>query len=61
MVTNMGNDVFLVLATAKREGRIETVPGKGVNTELYDEYHVDQDALYELVLDMFYKEIGQEE
>lgn len=61
MVTNMGNDVFLDLATAKRESRIETIPGKGVNTELYDEYHVDEDALYELILEMFYKEVETEE
>lgn len=57
MITNITNDIFLDLAAASREGGIETVPGESVATERYDEYHVDEDALYELVLDMFYKEV----
>lgn len=56
MVTNMSNDIYLDLAGAERIGSIQTIPGEGVNTELYDEYHVDDRALYELVLDVFYSE-----
>lgn len=56
MVTNMSNDIYLDLADAKRLGEIKTIPGKGVATDLYDEYHVDDEALYELILDIFYKE-----
>lgn len=59
MVTNMTNDVFADLAMAQQEGRIETIPGKGVNTELYDEYEVDEKALYEQILTMFYKEVEE--
>lgn len=57
MVTNMTNDVFLELAGAAREGGIVTIPGEGVATEKYDEYHVDEDALFELILEVFYKEV----
>lgn len=56
MVTNMSNDIFLDLAGAKRVGEIRTIPGEGVTTELFDEYHVDDKALYELILDVFYIE-----
>ncbi len=59
MITNMTNDIFLDLAAARREGSIATVPGENMTTELYDEYHVDEDALYELILDMFYKEVEE--
>lgn len=56
MVTNMSNDIFLDLAGAKRVGEIRTIPGEGVETDLFDEYHVDDKALYELILDVFYTE-----
>ena len=56
MVTNMSNDIFLDLAGAKRVGEIRTIPGEGVATDLFDEYHVDDKALYELILDVFYTE-----
>ncbi len=56
MVTNMSNDIFLDLAGARRVGEIRTIPGEGVATDLFDEYHVDDKALYELILDVFYIE-----
>ena len=56
MVTNMSNDIFLDLAGAKRVGEIRTIPGEGVATDLFDEYHVDDKALYEMILDVFYIE-----
>ena len=56
MVTNMSNDIYLDLDSARQEGAIETIPGEGVATDLYDEYHVDDDALFLMILDMFYIE-----
>ena len=59
MVTNMSNDIFLDLIGARRMGEIVTIPGEGVATELFDEFHVDEKALYELILDVFYVEVTQ--
>lgn len=59
MVTNMSNDLYLELAGASLEGGIVTIPGEGVATEKYDEYHVDEDALFELILDVFYREVTE--
>lgn len=59
MVTNMGNDLFgkLLEASGGSETEIETLPGEGVEGEAYDEYLVDDDQMYELILRMFYKEV----
>lgn len=59
MVTNMGNDVFVKLsqATLDSTDKIQDVPGEKVEGEVYDEYHVDKDKLYELLLQMFYEEV----
>ena len=58
MVTNMGTDHFADLLEASMDGEIsiETLPGEGVEGEYFDEYHVDDDQLYELILHMFYLE-----
>ena len=32
------------------------LPGRAVVTETYDEYHVDEDAMTELLLELFYRE-----
>ena len=58
-VTNMGNDVFVKLLNAAGNSTLETqtVPGEGVEGKYYDEYHVDDDALYKLVLSMFYNKL----
>ncbi len=58
-VTNMGNDVFVKLLNAAGNSTLETqtVPGEGVEGQYYDEYHVDDDALYKLVLSMFYNKL----
>jgi LCP family protein required for cell wall assembly len=59
MVTNIGNDVFLKIAedvSSTDASATLTVPGEAVAGSHYDEYHVDEDALYEMVLDNFYKE-----
>ena len=58
-VTNIGNDVFVKLLNAVGKSTLEaqTVPGEGVEGKYYDEYHVDDDALYKLVLSMFYNKL----
>ena len=58
-VTNMGNDVFVKLLNAAGNSTLETqtVPGEGVEGKYYDEYHVNEDELYRLILSMFYHKI----
>ena len=58
-VTNMGNDVFAKLLTASGNGitDTETVPGEGTQGKNFDEYHVDKDALSDLIISMFYEKI----
>lgn len=59
MVTNIGNDLFakLLQAEYEKEEMFFEIPGKKVDGADFDEYHVDENALYELVLQMFYKEV----
>lgn len=58
-VTNMGNDIFAKLLAASKNGitDTQTVPGEGVEGENFDEYHVDQDALSDLLISMYYEKI----
>ena len=58
MVTNMGNDIFVkfLTATEKNPPVTHTVPGEGVQGDYYDEFHVDQDGLQDLIYSVFYKE-----
>lgn len=58
VVTNIGTDMYVKLMEASYEkDDVHTIPGEGVEGESFDEYHVDEDRLYELVLQMFYKEV----
>ncbi len=59
MVSNIGNDILADLLEAKfdSETGVIDIPGEGVEGELYDEYHIDETSLYELVLQMFYEEV----
>lgn len=59
MVSNIGNDVLADLSEAKfnSENGVIDIPGQGVEGEQHDEYHVDDEKLYELVLQMFYEEV----
>ena len=59
MVTNIGNDVFAKILEASYENGqgVRDIPGEAVAGEVYDEYHVNDDELYELVLEMFYEEV----
>lgn len=34
-----------------------TVPGESVSTETFDEYHADDEALYEKIIESFYEEV----
>ena len=59
MVTNMGNDQFVkIMESVAGDDSSDnwTVPGEGVEGEHYDEYYVDDDALYEKVIETFYEE-----
>ena len=56
-VTSMGNDVFAKLLVASQNGisDTQTVPGQGTEGENFDEYHIDEDALTEMIISMFYE------
>lgn len=59
MVTNMGNDLFVKLLEASEQTIPQeyTLPGEGAEgDDGYEEYHVDEEALHNLVLQMFYKQ-----
>lgn len=58
-VTNIGTDVFVKLLNASVNSNLDTqtVPGEGVEGKYYDEYHVNDDELYKLILSMFYSKI----
>ena len=59
MVTNIGNDQFADIMESIASGGTSdnwTVPGEGRTGETYDEYHVDDDALYEKIIETFYEE-----
>lgn len=58
MVTNIGNDLFVKLLSAAEEGKssVHTLPGKGAQGEYFDEYRVDEEALQEMIISVFYRE-----
>ena len=39
------------------ESRMYTVPGETRMGEVYEEFYVDDDALYDLIIQVFYKEV----
>lgn len=58
MVTGMGKDEFVKLMESASGGRVSgswTVPGEAVQGQYYDEYHVDDSALYEKIIETFYE------
>ena len=59
MVTNMGTDMFVQLldATYDSNDKIQDIPGEKVDGNEFDEYHINETQLYELVLQIFYKEV----
>lgn len=60
MVTGMSADQFAELAESAVGGTVLegwTVPGEGIRGKAYDEYIVDEDALYSKVMETFYREV----
>ncbi len=62
MVTNISVNEAAYLATTALDCRftgdsIRNVPGETVQGDLYAEYYVDEDALYQLILDVFYEKL----
>ena len=55
-VTNMGNDIFARLLAASQNGIADsqTVPGEGTQGQNFDEYHVDEEKLKDMIISMFY-------
>ena len=62
MVTNMGTDIFAKLAEATGgfSEEIQDIPGEKVDGTDFDEYHINEAQLYELVLEMFYEEVQED-
>lgn len=58
MITGMSNDIFADLALAKRSGSVQTIPGTESHEGFYDIYRVDDAALYETIIRLFYKEVS---
>ena len=63
MVTDMTKDRYLDMALAFLGGNQDlgesdmmTLPGKAVETPIYDEYHPDKSQIRPIILDMFYRE-----
>jgi anionic cell wall polymer biosynthesis LytR-Cps2A-Psr (LCP) family protein len=42
------------------ESDIHSIEGETVKTGTFEEFHVDEDALYELILEIFYNEVDEE-
>lgn len=64
MVTNMGNGHFVKImqdAVSYNKLTSRTIPGEAVEGEDYDEYQVDEDALYQLILELFYVQVDSGE
>lgn len=63
MVTNIGKDQFVQMMTdfsSEKEVESRMLPGNGTTENGYDEYHVDEDALYEFILEQYYVERKEE-
>lgn len=63
MVTNIGKDQFVQMMTdfsSDEEVESKMLPGTGTTENGYDEYHVDEDALYELILKQYYVEVKED-
>lgn len=59
MVCNISNDILVDLSEASFDSQngVVDIPGEGVEGDMHDEYHIDEEKLYELVLQMFYEEM----
>lgn len=60
MVTNMSNDKFVQILESLSQGTVQggwTVPGEAVEGQTYDEYRVNDQELYEKIVETFYQEV----
>lgn len=62
MITDLTKDQYMELALPFLEGSgglsddvLITLPGEAVETNLYDEYYPDKEAILPIILDMFYR------
>ena len=62
MVTDLSKDQYLDMTMAflnssqkLKEGDIRSLPGEGVETDIYDEYLPDREGITQMVLDLFYR------
>lgn len=62
MITDMAKDQYMDMALAfLKSGQdvagndMLTLPGKAVETSIYDEYHPDREQVQPIILDMFYR------
>lgn len=60
MITNIGVDQFVDIA--QKVGTVSkwVLPGEPVTTDKFDEFHVDDNALYEKIIYTFFEEVGRE-
>lgn len=61
-VTNMVlGDLAAELVDYTYSGEMYSLPGEMVQGELFEEYYLDDEAMYELILSIFYEEVSEEE
>lgn len=65
MVTDITADEVVYLASALagfrfEEGNLYTLKGETVQGEKYEEFYADEDALYQLIIEVFYEEVEPE-
>lgn len=41
------------------ESRMYTIPGETVQGETFEEYHIEEDAFYDMIIELFYEEISR--
>ena len=63
MVTDIGVDQAVYLMTVMLDSKFKSedivmLPGKTEKGVYYEEFHIDEDALYDLMIDHFYTEAG---
>ena len=66
MVTDLSADEVVYLASTLTDYRfgeqdLYTLKGKTVRGERFEEFYVDEDALYQLIIEVFYEEVEPEE
>ena len=66
MVTDLSADEVVYLASTLKdyrfeEGNLYTLQGETKKGERYEEFYADEDALYQLIIEVFYEEVETEE